>query len=104
MSNRWKYSLFSLAAFFDGLLFASIGTKVTYSCPLLDGAAGCISAEKAVMHPGDLFSNYQDSLSRFALNLLVAFVIVLVPLIVISGISDWVKKRKRAAARVGIDA
>ena len=51
-----------------GILFAGAGTKTTYDCqPLADEPnSGCVSYEKAVMHPGDLFSNKQDSLMRFS--------------------------------------
>jgi hypothetical protein len=95
MRNRLKVSLYILVALIDGIVFASIGTKVTYPCPLLPGTAGCVSFEKAVMHPGDLIANYQGSLTHFLLNLLVVFAIVLILLIGSNAIWVWAEKRKR---------
>ena len=91
MSNRWKFSLYILVALIAGIGFAGFATKVTYPCPPLPGEAGCVSFEKAVMHPVDLFSNMQDSLTRFLIRFLVVFVIVLIPLIVPNAIRVWVK-------------
>ncbi|MFO0704648.1 MAG: hypothetical protein U0517_01555 [Candidatus Andersenbacteria bacterium] len=97
MPNRWKYSLCILAAFVDGLLFASVGTKITYQCPH-PYDAGCVSFEKAIMHPADLVSNYQDSLSRFLLNFVVVFIVVLVLSIAVNTASAWAEKRKHHRA------
>lgn len=49
-----------------GLLLASITTKISYTCPPADGVVGCVSFEKALMHPSDLMENKQDSLAYFA--------------------------------------
>jgi hypothetical protein len=46
-------------------LIAGAGTKITYDCEPSPQSEGCVSFEKAVMHPKDLSSNYQNSLVRF---------------------------------------
>lgn len=95
MRNRWKFSIYFLVALIVGIGFASVGTKVTYQCPSSPDYAGCVSFEKAVMHPSDLASNYQGSLTQFLTNLLVVFVIVLVLLAAFNAVWTWTKKRKR---------
>jgi hypothetical protein len=49
-----------------GFLLAGAGTKITYTCVPPNGELGCTSFEKAVMHPGDLLKNKQNSLSHFS--------------------------------------
>lgn len=51
-----------------GLLFAGSRTTITYDCVPIDGAKGCVSFEDAIMHPGDLINNKQNSLVRFSTN------------------------------------
>lgn len=51
-----------------GFIFASVGTKMTYDCAPVDGAMGCVSFEKAIMHPADLLNNRQNSLVKFSAN------------------------------------
>ena len=97
MLNRWRLSAYILLALVAGIGLASFATKVTYPCPLHPGEAGCISYGKAVMHPIDLVSNMQDSLTRFLLYLLVGFVVVLVLLIAFNAVWVWIKKRDLAS-------
>ncbi len=61
-----------LVAVAIGLLFASVGTKITYTCTSSAGELGCVSYEKAVMHPGDLANNKQDSLAQFSKTFAIA--------------------------------
>ena len=61
-----KLSVRIIAAVVIGFQLASVGTKITYSCRPVDGAAGCVSFGKAVMHPSDLLNNKQDSLVHFS--------------------------------------
>jgi len=69
-----------VAAVLIGFLIAGAGTKIIYTCPPIDGAAGCASLDKAVMHPGDLLRNKQESLVHFSetfvITSLVGFVIL----------------------------
>jgi hypothetical protein len=69
-----------IAAVIIGFLLAGVGTKITYSCMPVDGAAGCASFDKAVMHPNDLLNNKQDSLfhlsEAFAITAIVIFAIL----------------------------
>jgi len=95
MLNRWKFSTLILLALIAGVLFASAFTHITYPCPPLPGDAGCVSLEKAVMHPIDLASNMQDSLTQFLLKFLVVSVLVLVLLIAYNTVWVWAKKRHR---------
>jgi hypothetical protein len=60
-----------LIALIAGFLLAGAFTKITYSCapsavPAGESASQCVAFEKAVMHPSDLFSNKQDSLTKFS--------------------------------------
>lgn len=50
-----------------GFFIAGFTTKMSYPCNSLydDPTSGCIEWVKAIMRPGDLFSNRQDSLARF---------------------------------------
>lgn len=95
MLNRWQFFKYILLALIAGVLFASTFTHITYPCPLLPGDAGCVSFEKAVMHPIDLASNYQGSLTQLLLKFLVVFVIVLILLIAFNAVWAWAKKRNR---------
>ncbi len=61
-----KLSVRILLSVLVGFLFAGAFTKISYTCAPIDGAAGCVSIEKAIMHPGDLLSNKQASLVQFA--------------------------------------
>lgn len=75
-----KLSVRIRIAFVVGFLLASIGTKITYTCVPIDGAKGCVSFEKAIMHPSDLLNNRQDSLVKFSttfvISSLVTFIIL----------------------------
>ena len=73
-----------------GFLFAGVGTKITYTCTPIDGAAACVSYDKAVMHLGDLASNKQSSLVHF----LTAFVAASLIIFVLLSILGFVQKRK----------
>lgn len=65
MKNINKLSIRIAIAVIIGFLFAS-RTTMTYDCPLVDGAKGCVSFEDAIAHPGDLLNNRQNSLARFS--------------------------------------
>lgn len=82
MLKRWKLFTLILLGLIASLLFASIFTHVTYPCPPLPGDAGCVSFKMAVMHPTDLASNYQGSLTQFLIKFLVGFIIALVLLVI----------------------
>ncbi|MDQ2973221.1 MAG: hypothetical protein M3Q79_01940 [bacterium] len=71
-----------------GFLFAGSRTGITYTCPLIDGAAGCVSFDKAIMHPSDLLNNKQDSLVRFSET----FIITSLASFALLSISAWLKK------------
>ena len=95
MLNRWRFSIYVLLALITGVLFASAATSISYPCPPLtnDPGSHCVSYDKAVMHPSDLASNMQGSLTRFFLDILVGFTIVLVLLIAFN--AAWAKKGHR---------
>ena len=97
MLNRWQFSILILLALIAGVLFAGAFTHITYPCPPHpdDSDSYCISFEKAVMHPIDLASNMQGSLTQFFLKFLAVFVIVLVLLIAFNAVWVWAKKRHR---------
>lgn len=80
-----------VAAVAIGLLLAGAGTKITYGCAPIDGAVGCVSFEKAIMHPGDLLGNKQDSLVHFS----VAFVVAALVSFVALSIVDVAQKRPK---------
>ena len=61
-----------VAAVVVGFLLAGAGTHITYACAPVDGAQGCVSFDKAVMHPSDLLANKQGSLVHFS----TAFILV----------------------------
>ena len=67
-----------------GFLFASIGTKMTYDCAPIDGFMGCVSFEKAIMHPADLLNNRQNSLVKFTANFAAASLITFALLSIVS--------------------
>lgn len=86
-----KLSVKIVAAIVVGFLLAGAGTKITYTCAPIDGAAGCASFEKAIMHPSDLLNNKQDSLTHFS----EAFVITsLVSFAILSTVRSVYKKPK----------
>lgn len=66
-----------------GFLFACAATDTTYTCAPIDGAAGCASFQKSVMHPSDLLNNKQDSLTRFSETIAIASLVSLVLLSVL---------------------
>lgn len=67
-----KLSVKIIVSIVIGFLLAGVGAKITYSCPPVDGAVGCVSFEKAIMHPDDLLNNKQDSLVRFSKTFVIA--------------------------------
>jgi len=73
-----------------GFLVAAIGTSIPYTCTPTDSGAGCISFDKAVMHPGDLLSNEQSSLVKFSTTFVVTS---LATLALISVLRSAQKKR-----------
>lgn len=81
MLNRRKFSLLMLLALIAGFLFAGAFTHITYPCSPFPSDTTCVSFEKAVMHPNDLASNYQGSLTQFLLKFLIGFAIILVLLV-----------------------
>ena len=62
-----KLSVKIAIALLIGFLYAGAFTSISHDgCkPPIDGAQGCATIEKAVMHPGDLLDNKQDSMVRF---------------------------------------
>jgi hypothetical protein len=81
MPTRRQLFRYVLLALMAGVLLAGAFTHITYPCPPLSGDTGCVSFEKAVMHPMDLAANTQGSLVRFSLDILVGFAIALVVLV-----------------------
>jgi hypothetical protein len=71
MKHLRKLSVRIVAAIAIGLLFACLFTKIAYTCEPVGGAMGCVLFDKAVMHPGDLLSNKQDSLMNFSKTFMV---------------------------------
>lgn len=84
-----------LVAFVVGFLLASAGTKITYSCAPIGGAAGCVSFDKAIMHPSDLLNNKQDSLVHFS----DAFVISSLVSFAVLSIINVVQKKPKLATQ-----
>lgn len=90
-----KLSVRILVAIVIGLFFAGTGTSITYTCAPVDGAKGCISFDKAVMHPGDLLNNKQNSLTHFS----EIFVISSVVSFAVLSIVDSVQKKPKPATQ-----
>src|SRR4051794_25915499 len=69
-----------LAGLLAGLLWAASRAEVTYPCPPPpdDPSAHCLSMEKAITHPSDLWSNVQGSRTDFIRYFLEVFAIVFV--------------------------
>lgn len=57
-------------------VMAGAGTHIAYACPPVDGARGCVEFSKAIMHPGDLLHNKEDSLVHFATTFFLTFLVV----------------------------
>lgn len=72
-------------------MLASVTTIITYNCPPIDGAMGCVSFEKAVMHPGDLFNNKQNSLWHFSET----FVVVALASFGLISTYSWAQTKKK---------
>ncbi len=70
-----KLSVRIVIAVVISFLLAGAATKITYTCPPIDGAAGCVSHDKAVMRPSDLLNNKQDSLVHFSETFMIASLI-----------------------------
>jgi hypothetical protein len=49
-----------------GFLLAGAVTHIQYPCTSTVSGEGCVSFEKAIMHPNDLANNKQNSLTSFA--------------------------------------
>ena len=86
-----------VAAITFGFLLAGAGTHITYSCPLTDGAAGCVSLAKAIDHPNDLLNNKQGSLVHFSENFVIASLVVFA---LLSVFSLTQKRRTRPASQL----
>lgn len=67
-----------LSALAIGILLALVGTKVTYPCENVDGSAGCVSHEKAIMHIDDLAENFQGSLVEFTKTIAITSILTFV--------------------------
>lgn len=65
-----------------GVAFAAAFTSIQYECADQLGAQGCVTYEKALLHPHDLFANKQDSLER---GLTSFFAVSLLALLVVNG-------------------
>lgn len=65
------------AALVVGFLFAAVTTSIQRPCPdepsvLTEKYAGCVSWEKALLHPDRLIANEQNSLTRFVIKFIVS--------------------------------
>lgn len=58
-----------------GFIFAAELTHIHYPCVSPTPGEGCVSIDKAIMHPGDLINNMQGSLYQFAPKLFAVSVI-----------------------------
>lgn len=85
-----------IAAILIGFLIAGAGTDIHYTCTPIDGAKGCASFEKAVMHPADLLNNRQSSLVHFVETFVISSLIVFVILEILT----HGKKRQLKGAKV----
>ena len=85
-----KLSIKIIVAVLVGFLLAGAFTKITYTCTPIDGASGCVSFDKAVMHLGDLISNKQDSLIHFSIT----FVVTSFAIFALLSILSMAQKRK----------
>ncbi len=93
MFSHRKLYTYIFIALVAGVLFSGAFTNISYPCQPLPEDAGCVSFEKAMMHPSELASNYQGSLAHFLLKFLVVFAIVLVLLIGFNTV--WAQKGHR---------
>ena len=75
MKHIHKLSVRVIVAVIVGFLIAGALTKITYTCTPIDGAAGCMYFDKAVMHPNDLLNNKQGSLVKFSATLSITLLI-----------------------------
>lgn len=85
-----KLSVRIVVALLIGFLFAGALTKITYPCEPTDGAKGCLSFEKAIMHPNDLINNRQNSLVKFSQS----FATVSVGTFVVLGVRSLASKKR----------
>lgn len=92
INNLWVKVIASIVI---GFLLASAGTKITYTCTPADGAAGCTSFEKAIMHPSDLLNNKQNSLTHFSKT----FAITSLASFALLSILGFVQKKPKSTAR-----
>lgn len=86
-----KLSVQIVIALSVGFLLAGAFTHITYPCEPVDGAIGCESFEKAVMHPNDLFNNKQNSLVIFSQKFVISSIITLA---LLAAVSALLKKEK----------
>jgi hypothetical protein len=75
-----------------GFLFAGAGTEITYTCGANPGDAGCISFDKAVMHPRDLLRNKQGSLVQFSKTFTIGALVTFA----IFNVYSWTKTKKES--------
>jgi hypothetical protein len=73
-----KLSVRITVAALVGFLLAGAFTHITYTCTPIEGAAGCVSFDKAVMHPNDLLRNKQGSLVHFSETFVITSLVVFV--------------------------
>jgi hypothetical protein len=76
MKHINKLAVRIVAAIVIGFLLAGAGTDIPYTCAPIDGAEGCVSFDKAVMHPSDLLSNKQNSLVIFSTFFVITSLII----------------------------
>lgn len=74
-----------------GFFVAGTNTHMQYPCPPMD-SQGCVSFEKAIMHPADLMHNKQDSLTNFVRTFAISSLVVLALL----GLYNQLQAKKKA--------
>lgn len=86
MLHRSQLSRRAVLPLLSGIFLASFATSISYPCPALadDPGSHCESFQRAILHPTDLASNMQGSMTRFVVNLLVGFAIVFALLIIVN--------------------
>lgn len=77
-----------------GLFFVGAFVNIQYPCTETlpdENITHCVSIESAIMHPGDLVNNKQDSLTNFVENF---FIISFASFALLSVFSQFQTKRK----------
>jgi hypothetical protein len=91
MKHINKLVVIIVVAVVIGFLLAGVSTKITYTCAPPPGTEGCVSFDKAVMHPQDLLGNKQDSLVQFAKTFTIASVVAFA----LFSAYGWAKTKKK---------